>query len=57
MFLAQKSITEMKHPPYSPDVFQNVLLRKTKSALNERIFQDIEDIFVKTVLNAIPQYF
>jgi hypothetical protein len=40
-FLVKKSITEMKHPHYSPD-FR--LFPKIKSALKGRIFQDTEDI-------------
>jgi hypothetical protein len=42
-FLAQKSITEMEHPPCSP---QNDLWQfpEIRSALKGRIFQDIEDI-------------
>jgi histone-lysine N-methyltransferase SETMAR len=45
-FLAQKSITEMKHPPYSPDLSPNNLwlFPKIKSALKGRGFQDTEDI-------------
>jgi hypothetical protein len=45
-FLAQKSITEMEHPSYSPDLVPNDfwLFPKIKSALKGRRFQDIEDI-------------
>jgi hypothetical protein len=39
-FLAQKSITEMEYPPYSPDLALNDfwLFPKIKSALKGRIF-------------------
>jgi transposase len=39
-FLAQKSITEMEHPPYSPDLAPNDLwlLLKIKSALKGKKF-------------------
>jgi len=46
-FVAQKSITEMKHPPSSPDLAQNgfwLFKKKIKSNLKGRIFQDTEDI-------------
>jgi hypothetical protein len=45
-FVAQKSITEMEHPPHSPDLPPNVfwLFPKIKSALKGRRIQDIEDI-------------
>jgi len=45
-FLTQKSIIEMKHPPYSPDLAPNDfwLFPEIKSALKGQIFQDIEDI-------------
>jgi hypothetical protein len=39
-FLAQKSITEMEHPPQSPD-FPGCLFPKTKSVLEGQKFQDI----------------
>jgi len=44
-FLAQKSVTEMEHPPYSPDLALNDfwLFPKIKSALKVWRFQDIED--------------
>jgi hypothetical protein len=44
-FLAQKSITEMEHPPYSADFAQNYfcLFPKIMSALKGRRFQDNED--------------
>jgi transposase len=44
-FLAQKSITEMEQPPCSPDLAPNDfwMFPKIKSALNGRMFQDIED--------------
>jgi hypothetical protein len=39
-------ITEMEHPPYSPDLAPNdlCLFPKMKFALKGRKFQDIEDI-------------
>jgi hypothetical protein len=45
-FLAQKSITEMEHPPCSPNSAPNDfwLFLKINSALKERKFQDIEEI-------------
>jgi histone-lysine N-methyltransferase SETMAR len=45
-FLVQKSVTEMEHPPYAPDLAPNDfwLFPKIKSALKGRIFQDAEDI-------------
>jgi hypothetical protein len=45
-FLAQKSITEMEHPPCSFDLapFDFWLIPKIQSALKGRRFQDIEDI-------------
>jgi transposase len=45
-FLAQKSITELECPPYSPDLAPNDfwLFPKIKSALKGQRFQDIEDI-------------
>jgi hypothetical protein len=44
-FLAQKSITEMEHPPHSPHLAPNnfCLFQKIKSALKGRRFQDTED--------------
>jgi histone-lysine N-methyltransferase SETMAR len=56
-FLAQKSITQMEHPPYSPDLASNDLwlFPKIKSTLKGRRFQDTEDIkkCVTTALKAI----
>jgi hypothetical protein len=45
-FLAQKSITEMEHPPSSPDTASNILwlFPKINSALMERRFQGTEGI-------------
>jgi hypothetical protein len=45
-FMAQKSITEMEHPLYSPDLALNDLwlFPKIKSVLKGRRFQDSEDI-------------
>jgi histone-lysine N-methyltransferase SETMAR len=57
-FLAQKLITEMKHPPYSPSLASNYfwLFPKTNCALVGRIFQDTENIKdVTMALKAIPQ--
>jgi transposase len=58
-FLAQKSITEMEHPPHSSDLAPNyfLLFPKIKSALNRQIFQDTEDIkkYGMMALKAIPQ--
>jgi transposase len=62
-FLAQKSITEMDHPHYTPDLapidFQ--LLPKIKSALKGRRLQDTEYIqkkniyiYMTTALKAVP---
>jgi transposase len=57
-FLAQKPITEMVHPPCSPDLAPNDfwLFPKIKSALKGRRFQDIEDMKKKVTitLKAIP---
>jgi histone-lysine N-methyltransferase SETMAR len=48
LFLAQKSVTEMEHPPYSPDLAPKDLLLpvcpKIKSALKGQRFQDIGDM-------------
>jgi len=43
-FLAQKSITEMEHPPYSPDLALHDfwLFPKIKSALKGQRFQDMK---------------
>jgi hypothetical protein len=58
-FVAQKSIMEMKHSPYSPHLIPNDLryFTKIKSALRVQRFQDTEDIRrnVMMVLKAIPQ--
>jgi histone-lysine N-methyltransferase SETMAR len=60
-FLTQKSITEMQHPPYSPDLAPNNfwLFTKIKCALRGRRLQDTEDIYKKknvtTALKAVPQ--
>jgi histone-lysine N-methyltransferase SETMAR len=45
-FLAQKSITEMEHPPSSPNLALNDvwLFVKIKCALKLRRFEDTEDI-------------
>jgi len=45
-FLAQKLITEMEHPFYSPHLAPNVfwLFLTIKSALKGQTFQDTEDI-------------
>jgi hypothetical protein len=58
-FLVQKSITEINHPPSSPDLAPNDfwLFPKIKFALRGRRFQGIiEDIKnVTTVLRTIAQ--
>jgi transposase len=45
-FLAKKSITEMEHPPYSPDLVPNDFwfFPKIKSALKGRRLQNTENI-------------
>jgi histone-lysine N-methyltransferase SETMAR len=45
-FLAQKSITEVEHPPYSPYLAPNdfCLFQKIKSASKGQRFQDTENI-------------
>jgi hypothetical protein len=54
--LAQKSITEMEHLPYSPDLAPNDfwLFLKIKSALKGQRFQDNKD---KKCDNSIESYF
>jgi hypothetical protein len=42
--VARKSITEMEHSPYSPDLDPNNFWLFPKSALKGRRFQDIKDI-------------
>jgi transposase len=58
-FLAQKSITVMEHPHYSPDFAPNEfwLFPKIKSSLEGGRFQDTKDIqkCTMTALKAIPQ--
>jgi transposase len=58
-FLAQKSITEMEHPPCSPDLAPNDfwLFPEIKSALKGRRFQVTERVEenVTTALKAVPQ--
>jgi histone-lysine N-methyltransferase SETMAR len=43
-FLVQKSITEIEHPPYSPDLAPNDfwLFSKIEFALKKRRFQDLD---------------
>jgi hypothetical protein len=57
--VAQKSITEIEHPPCSPDVAPNDfwLFSEIKCALKGRRFQDIENIQrnVMAALKVIPQ--
>jgi hypothetical protein len=55
--LAQKLITEMVDPPYSPDLaLNNFWLFQKWSALKGRRFQDTEDIQKNvTAVKAIPQ--
>jgi hypothetical protein len=45
-FLTQKSITEMEHPPYSPELAPDDfwLFPEIKSALKGPRFQNVEDI-------------
>jgi len=45
-FLAQKSITEMEHPSYTPDLILNdfCLFPKMKSSLKGKRFKDTVDI-------------
>ena len=49
-FLAQHSVIEMQHPPYSPDIAPAELFLhpKLKHSLNGTIFQDFA-VFKKTV--------
>jgi hypothetical protein len=57
-FLAQKSITKLKQPPYSPDLApcDFWFLPKIKSALKERIFQYTVDTQRNVMsLKNIPQ--
>jgi hypothetical protein len=58
-FVAQKSVTEMEHPPYSLDLAPNdfLLLPEIKSTFRGRRFQDIEHTQrnVTTPLKAVPQ--
>jgi hypothetical protein len=57
-FLAQKLITEMKHPLLSPDLVLNDFwpFPKIKPSIKGRRFQDIEDIQKKKV-TCIPKCF
>jgi hypothetical protein len=56
-FLAQKSVTEMEHPPSSLDLapYDFWLFLKINSALKGWKFQDIEDIQKKSV-DSIERY-
>jgi hypothetical protein len=58
-FLAQKSLTEMEHLPYSPNLAPDDfwLFQKIKSALKGQRVQDTEDIqkYVPMTLKTIPQ--
>ena len=53
-FLAQRKVTVLDHPPYSPDYF---LFPKVKSHLKGRLFDSILDIkkAVKSTLNTIAK--
>jgi histone-lysine N-methyltransferase SETMAR len=53
-FLIEKSITEMEHPPCSPDLAPKDfwLFPKMKSALTGRRYQDTENI-LKNVMTAL----
>jgi transposase len=58
-FLANKQITVLEHPPYSPDLAPNnfFLFPKIKHILKGRHFDDVDDIRSNTTadLKAIPQ--
>jgi len=58
-FLATKQITVLEHPAFSPDLAPSdfFLFSKIKEILNERHFDDIDDIRSNTtaVLKAITQ--
>jgi transposase len=58
-FLAEKSITKINHPPYSPDLSpcDFWLFPKLKNALKGQRFADIPDIKrnVTTLLQGIPE--
>jgi transposase len=58
-FLAQKFITDVQLPPYSPDLASNDLsdTPKIKSILKGQKFQDVEDTVKNLImaLKAIPQ--
>jgi hypothetical protein len=60
-FLAQKSFTEMEHPPYSHDLVTKDfwMLPEIKPTLRGRRFQDTEHIQrnVTTTLKAVPKMF
>ncbi|XP_035221813.1 histone-lysine N-methyltransferase SETMAR-like [Stegodyphus dumicola] len=58
-FLAQHSVVEMQHPPYSPDLAPAdfFLFLKLKNSLKGTRFQDVEAIkkTVTSVLKSIPK--
>jgi hypothetical protein len=56
-FLTQKSITEIEHPPYFPDLAPNDFrtFRKINSALKGRRFQDNED-FQENMTTALKKF-
>jgi [histone H3]-lysine36 N-dimethyltransferase SETMAR len=58
-FLANKNITVMEHPPYSPDLApcDFYLFPKIKSVLKGTHFLSIEDVKVKTteILNSLTE--
>jgi hypothetical protein len=60
-FLAKKSIMELDHPPYSPDLAPCNFrpFPKLKTALKDHRFSDIADIqqHVMTILQSIPEMF
>jgi hypothetical protein len=57
-FMTQESITEMDHPPCSPDLVPNDfwLFPKIKSALKGRTFPDIKDIAKKNCYDCTESY-
>jgi len=58
-FLAQRKVTELDHPPYSPDLApaDYFLFPKVKSHLKERLFDSISDIqkAVTSTLNTMAK--
>jgi transposase len=58
-FLANKNITVMEHPPYSPDLApcDFYLFPKIKSVLKGTYFLSVEDVKVQTteILNSLTE--